>query len=295
MKAPSYPLLLSSAILCFLTACDSVGVRGGDYRLYETDQGREVELDDMVADLAKADVIFLGEEHNNSAGHRLQLWTVKALAAERSPLVITLEQFEADVQESLNAYLAGELSEEDFLARSRPWGNYREHYRPIIEFAKRKGLRVIAANIPRPLASRVAKEGGLYAVGHEPLAPWEVWIDEPEYAQRFARAMGRNHMSDNDLGLQRWFAAQCIKDEKMAESIAQVFESAPEGQSPLVVHLCGKFHSDFGLGTVSRLQRRLPEIEARIITMNSGDELRRAFEREELEAGDFLWRVEEED
>lgn len=38
-----------------------------------------------------------------------------------------------------------------------------------------------------------------------------MWTDEPECAQRFARAKGRTHMSDAETGLQRWFASQYLK------------------------------------------------------------------------------------
>lgn len=292
MKAPTLHSALLALLVCAISSCSTLGIRGGDYRVYETQGGTEVELDAMALDLAQADVVFLGEEHDNDAGHRLQLWTVKMLAEERPDLVISLEQFEADIQDVLDAYLAGDIDEEEFLANSRPWGNYHEHYRPIVEFARREGLPVVAANIPRPLASRVAKEGGLYAVGHERFAPWDVWTDEPEYAQRFARAMGRTHISDSDTGLQRWFAAQCIKDAMMAESIAEVWNDLEPGRRPLVVHLCGKFHSDFGLGTVSRLKRRRGELDVRIVGMESDEVLRRELTEYERRLGDYVWLVE---
>jgi uncharacterized iron-regulated protein len=278
-----------------LTSCSTFGLRGGDYRIYETRSGAEIELEQMVAELASADVVFLGEEHDNDAGHRLQLWTVEMLADGGRPLILSMEQFEADVQEPLDRYLAGEIGAKEFLAESRPWPNYPEHYRPLVEFAKRRGFPVLAANIPRPLASRVAHEG-LYSIGNERLAPWVVWTDEPEYAQRFARAMGRNHFDQADGGLRRWFTAQCVKDEKMAESIVRALGAArAAGQDPLVVHLCGKFHSDYALGTVSRLRRRQPELDLRVVAMNSDEVLRRELGPGERSQGDYLWLVRTQD
>ena len=298
MNAPSSPDRNSSlvgvgvAALLLCASCASIGIRGGDYRVYETAGGSEIELETMVAELAQADVVFLGEEHDNDAGHRLQLWTVKMLADQRPNLILSMEQFEADVQDTLDAYLRDEISEEEFLAGSRPWGNYAEHYRPIVEFAKRRGFPVLAANIPRPLARSVAY-GGLYEVGHERLAPWNVWTDEAEYAELFARAMGRTHMDNDDSGLQRWFAAQCLKDEKMAESIAAVWsDDLVRPESPLVVHLCGKFHSNYGLGTVSRLQRRRGELDLRVVGMNSDSVLKRELSPDERRQGEYLWLVE---
>ncbi len=295
MNAPTLHSSVLATILLFCSSCSSMGVRGGDYRIYETASGEEIEFEQMISDLSAVDVVFLGEEHGNDAGHRLQLWTIRQLHQNRPELVISLEQFEADVQARLDAYLVGEISEEEFLTTSRPWGNYTEHYRPIIEYARREGIPVIAANIPRPLASRVAKEGGLYAVGHEEFAPWEVWTDEPEYAQLFAEAMGRTHIDENDKGLQRWFDAQCIKDSMMAKSIAGVWQDPSSSEQPLVVHLCGKFHSNYGLGTVSRLERRREGLDIKIVSMVSDETLRRPLTADERRTGDFIWIVEPAD
>jgi uncharacterized iron-regulated protein len=58
---------------------------------------------------------------------------------------------------------------------------------------------------------------------------------------------------------ERFYFSQCLKDETMAESIAQAHaEGSRDGKRPLVVHFNGAFHSDFGQGTASRAKRRLP-------------------------------------
>ena len=72
---------------------------------------------------------------------------------------MSMEMFERDVQPVLDDYLAGRIPESAMLAKSRPWGNYRVGYREIVEFAKAKGYPVIAANIPRRLASSLARKG----------------------------------------------------------------------------------------------------------------------------------------
>ena len=287
MKLPLVALGLLS--LLSLSACQSTGTRGGDYVVYDTASGEPEELSALCERLAEYDVVFLGEEHDNDAGHRLQLWTLARLAELRPNLVLSMEQFEADVQGQLDLYLQGTISEEEFLSSSRPWGNYAEHYRPLVEFAKARGYPVVAANIPRPLASRVSR-GGVHVIGGNRLSPWLVWLEEPEYMERFAKAMGRNEVDPEDVGLARWFAAQCVKDEKMAESIAETLAAAGSDR-PLVVHVCGKFHSDYHLGTVSRLQRRKPQLAIAVISMESDDRLSRSLSEEERTRGESLWLV----
>jgi len=81
----------------------------------------------------------------------------------------------------------------------------------------------------------------------------------------------------------RFYEAQCVKDETMAESIVRAFERL--GGNAIVVHFNGAFHSDYRQGTVMRVARRLPELRRIVITavpMDSpasepiGDNARRA-------------------
>ena len=58
---------------------------------------------------------------------------------------------EKDTQPVLDDYLDGRIDEEAYLAQNRPWPNYKDAYRPVVEFAKAKHLSVVAAAIPRRL------------------------------------------------------------------------------------------------------------------------------------------------
>jgi uncharacterized iron-regulated protein len=55
----------------------------------------------------------------------------------------------------------------------------------------------------------------------------------------------------------RFYLAQCIKDETMAESIVEARRRSP---GAIVVHYNGAFHSDYKQGTVDRVRRRSPEL-----------------------------------
>ena len=62
----------------------------------------------------------------------------------------------------------------------------------------------------------------------------------------------------------RFYEAQCVKDEAMGEAIADAFTRAPKGT--VVFQVDGAFHSDFGLGTAERARRRLPKASSVVIT-----------------------------
>ena len=67
--------------------------------------------------------------------------------------------FERDVQPILDEYLAGLITEKAFRDSSRPWNNYEKDYRPLVEYARKQKLAVIAANAPRRYVNRVARLG----------------------------------------------------------------------------------------------------------------------------------------
>src|SRR5690606_38634077 len=123
----------------------------------------------MVDSLAGADVVFLGEQHDDSSTHRLELAVLEGLAARGRDVTLALEMFERDVQPLLDSYLAGRASEAELRAGARPWPNYETDYRPLVEFARARRWPVVASNVPRPLASAVGR-GGLAVIDTLPAA-----------------------------------------------------------------------------------------------------------------------------
>jgi uncharacterized iron-regulated protein len=110
-----------------------------------------------------------------------------------------------------------------------------------------------------------------------------------EYKSRFEAAMAA-HQGDPGTEMDRWFAAQCAKDDTMAETIANYLDERGAG-APLVVHWCGKFHSDHGLGTVERLRRRKPDLRIGIVSTLSGGRTARALDDDEKTLNDYVMRV----
>jgi uncharacterized iron-regulated protein len=129
---------------------------------------KHAKREQMAAEAASSDVIFFGEQHDDGNAHRLERSLLEAVSRRRSDVIVSLEMFERDVQGLLDDYLAGKIDEPTFLKTARPWPNYNADYRPLVEFAKAKGWRVIAANVPRPIASAVSKQGLAAAIGALP-------------------------------------------------------------------------------------------------------------------------------
>ncbi len=58
--------------------------------------------------------------------------------------------------------------------------------------------------------------------------------------------------------IERFYFAQCVKDETMAESIAGLLNpQSSASERSLIIHFNGSFHSDYRLGAAARASRRL--------------------------------------
>lgn len=203
----------------------------------------EVTVENMLAACSEAAVVFVGEKHDDAFAHEWESFIWESLASEER--VLALEMFETDVQEILNSYLTGEITEEQFLTDSRPWGNYPTDYSPMVEFARENGFVVIAANVPRMNAAMVAR-GGFEAVlslpGFENLV---VDSSNVMYREMFLATMEAigDQMHGMPLDPENMYRAQLLKDAVMASSI--------DGQK--VVFICGSFHSDYYSGIPDQL------------------------------------------
>ena len=264
--------------------------RQGSVRLVRTPDQERVSFAEAAAELSSADVVFLGELHDNGPGHAAQLALTQELADLRpdpAPIV-SLEMFERDAQPELDLYLIGAIEEEQFLSTARAWPNYDPHYRPVIELAKERGMPVLAANCYRPIAARVARRGLLAGVG-DPWAADSVDTSKGEYRRRFDEVMGAGHDVSEET-LDNIYAAQCIKDATMAESIAEALAPYQRSGSsaPQVIHWNGRFHSDYGLGTVERLKRRRPDLNIAVVSMVEASDTRRSLSEDELDLGHFV-------
>lgn len=247
-------------------------------RVYDTSRKAFSDFEVMVAELASADVVFVGEQHDDPNTHRLEAALLKGLLRREIRPAVSLEMFERDVQGLLDRYLEGTIAEPDFLKASRPWPRYATDYRPLVEIAREKGLPVIASNVPRKYASSVAK-AGLAALDALPpaeraLIARDIQCPFDTYFDRFSETMNRHPVpgtekqtaEDRRATTERNYFAQCIKDETMAESIVAELERADRRPGPLV-HYNGAFHSDFGAGATERVRRRLTGRRVLVITM----------------------------
>ena len=263
-------LELCTAALLFAAAPDSLA-----FDVYDA-RGQRAELAAVCDALDRADVVFLGERHDDATAHALQRELLAAAdhaarSADR-PLVLGLEMIETDVQTALDEYLAGLIRERDWLAAGRPWSNYEADYRPLVEFARLEGHAVVGTNAPARYVSLVSRRGGLCVLDSLPgeaqhWLPPTVPPPSDRLAAKFTDLMGgMSHGAGPSVD--GMLAAQNLRDATMAWQIAHALDRRP---GALVVHVNGSFHSENGLGVPEHLARLAPEARQLVVTMQPED------------------------
>lgn len=254
--------------------------QGGSFRVVEASTGNTVSFAALVGRAAQSDIVYFGEQHDDPETHFLEFALLEGLGRRHDQVVLSLEMFERDVQADLDRYLAGTVTESTFLATARPWPRYATDYRSMVQLARARAWRVVASNIPRPMANAISRRGmraldTLTSLERARAAAAMVCpMGDDEYFRKFSQAMsghgaggGPPTASDTAAAVAmtvRFYEAQCAKDETMAESIARALADV-RGRG-VMLHVNGAFHSDYGLGTAERVRRRMPGVRQLVIT-----------------------------
>lgn len=274
------------------------------YRVYRGD-GSRATMDELLTAAREATVTFLGESHDDRAAHYLEEHVLRGIY--EPGLTLSLEMFESDVQYVVDEYLADQISEDHLLKSGRAWQNYKGDYRPLIEFAKEKGMPVVAANAPRRYVNRVSRLGAealleLGAQAKQSLPPLPYGEASPRYAKKFTNLMeehrqaaARTAREEGDESrakeleepgdYTKGLAAQSLWDASMAYSIARTLTARPGAR---ILHVNGSFHSAQRMGILDHLTHYRPETSIVVVTMLSGESFPQ-FDAEEMHGlGDFV-------
>lgn len=215
----------------------------------------------VLQKLAQADVVYLGETHDRLADHQAQLAIVQALHQLRPKLAIGMEMFQRPYQAVLDQYLMGGLTEaalQDQTQYQKRWGYSWEFYAPMLRFAKANGLPVVALNTPTEATRKTSRSGlkSLTLVERQFIPPRSTIVLGPDsYRDRLQKIYAESHHGASMSGsFERFFQAQVIWDETMADRIAYTLQKHPE---TLVVVLVGQGHVIYGDGIPVRVSRRM--------------------------------------
>ena len=246
--------------LSFLFISLSFSQKEQAFVIYKSN-GKKASYKQMKALALENQLVFFGEFHDNPISHWLEFELMLDLFAQhQSNLVLSFEMFEQDQQAILNDYLNGKLSDKQFKDSCRLWPNYETDYKPLLDFAKEKQLKVIAANIQRKYASLLFKKGRAALDTLSPLiksqmAAVDFPVDTTLSQYQVVKEMGA-HMGANMV------EAQAIKDATMAKFILAAMKNETR-----ILHFNGAFHTDFKQGILWYIWKEKPE--AKIMTIST--------------------------
>jgi uncharacterized iron-regulated protein len=270
--------------------------------MFHGETGEAIGWPELMDAVMWADVIFLGEQHDDGVGHAVERAVVEDAVLTDPRTAVSLEMLERHEQHIVDDYLAGLIEQHEFIedTGSANWGapgRWIDWYQPVIDAAKDAGARVVAANAPRHYVRLASQEGyerldsltgAQRALFTHPRRPHE----SGGYRERFFALMSQPMGDDpegahgrgmTDEEILPIFRSQLVWDATMAQSIARALD---EGDATRVIHLVGAFHIEYDGGTVIELRRRKPL--ARILTVSLTRADARALREEDRGRADVI-------
>jgi uncharacterized iron-regulated protein len=255
-------LNLCSLSLGFILCFPSVSLANPPRDLSELLMVTATTQTEILQQLEQADVIYLGETHNEVLDHQAQLKIIQELYHKNSKIAIGFEMFQCPYQTILDQYIAGNITEEQLIEQSeynQRWGFPWEYYADILRFSQQYQLPILALNTPSEITRKVAREGlkSLTAEEQQYIPPLEeIKTDNANYRQMLQEIYQQHHHDGfgNSQAFENFFLAQVLWDETMAEKVAEFIAENPDYQ---VIVLVGEGHIVYDYGIPSRVERRL--------------------------------------
>lgn len=195
-------------------------------QIWDTKSGRNISKSDFENQLLKAHYVLLGEVHDNSAHHRMRRDLIAALIRAGRRPAIAMEQFDREQQSAIDRAITAAPRDAEQL---RVASGFNEQgwswpdYAPIISLALDAGLPLLAANLSRDEAFRIATSNAAAVFGEQAVATLGLNRPLPQTAQRkLERAIDEGHCGKAPAKiLPGMVAAQRARDAVMAQIVAR--------------------------------------------------------------------------
>ena len=295
----------------FVSACGDrqsrISVSGSPYVDPDTMQQDEIihlptgtvlTRSELFSLLADEQIVYVGEGHDNIYDHQVELEVIKNLF-QRFPerLAVGFEMLAHVNQEKIDQWIAGELSEDDFIRLfADDWSMPAfVYYREIFAFLKSRRIPVRALNVSRHekmVFMQGAKSSGEARNTSKKLPE----LLEDPYQELALRAMFSGHVKGHgDISL--FLKMHQLWEETMADNIVAYLESQA-GEGKLLVVIAGGFHVAHGYGLPRRVfqQKKVPYCvllthTPATLVENERQTMDVDFPELPLYLGDYLWCV----
>ena len=167
-------------------------------------------------------VVLLGEVHDNAAQHALRAAALRQLVVQGARPAIAFEQFDTDRQADIDRARRERPRDADYLiAQAKGRDDWRwDSYRPFVALALEYDLPIVAANLSRDKAMKVAIDG--WRALFDPAARNELRLDAlpADFRRKHEEAIAAGHCNLLPAdALPAQGRAQMARDLVMAQSI----------------------------------------------------------------------------
>ena len=207
---------------------------GGD--ILRVRDGAVISYDRMIQEIRNADIVFVGEVHDEQMHHDLELRIIRSFHESDLPISVGLEMFRSDSQQDLNSWVSGSSSLEQFLPSY--YDNWRQPwpaYRGIFLYAREHQIPLVGLNIPSDITKAVARSGflALNAEQKQKLPPGISCNIDQTYMQ-FIRQAYAGHLQQEDKRFLNFCEAQMVWDKSMAWKLIEYQKQSP-GKTTVVL------------------------------------------------------------
>jgi uncharacterized iron-regulated protein len=245
-----------------------------------TASAKAIAFEDLIEQLSKANVVFVGERHTSKEDHEIQLRILTALVARGSRVKVGMEMFDHTYQRVLDQWSAGQLNSQRFLELTHWYANWRydyDLYRPILAYVQQKKLPLVGLNLPFNLPPKISI-GGLDSLrpAERALIAADIDTGDADHRAYLKQVFDQHHLKGRD-NFEYFYMAQCAWEDTMAAQIAAHLDDGD-----LMVVIIGNGHIQKRYGVPNRTDRRTRKPSLTVYTAPAGGEADRS-------DADFIW------
>jgi len=227
-------------------------------------------MDQVINRMRDQDIVLLGETHVIADHHRWQVQTIAQLYAQRPDMILGFEAFPRRVQSALDRWVAGELSEKEFLKESdwdTVWKFDAGQYMPLFHFARLNRVPMVALNVDRSLIREVSQKGWKNVSHDHKRGVGDPVPATPGYLAMLGSVYGRHDSANGEAngapkapGLEdpmfsNFVDVQLTWDRAMAEAADTALKDArTQGRDPRMIAIIGRGHMDHFYGVPEQLK-----------------------------------------
>ncbi len=210
-------------------------------RIWAGRAGRFVDEASLDEAMIGADLVLLGEVHDNPDHHVLQARFVRAVVSGGRRPALALEMLTSDLQAAVDAAQARTPREPKNLApvwKEGGWPDF-DLYRPVLAAGLEAGLPIVAANLPRGEARTLVMKG-IGAVDPALRKRLESGpVLPPDAVEALRKDMKESHCGElPDEMMDPMILAQRARDATMADRLAAAARASGSG-----ILIAGKGHA----------------------------------------------------